>query len=60
MRTKHGTDCTAWYQEVADALAQLPGGPFIIVRNSRSNDEPYALPTLQGIPRSVIPPVDGS
>jgi bifunctional non-homologous end joining protein LigD len=30
LRTKSGTDCTAWYPEVAEALATLPGGPHVI------------------------------
>jgi bifunctional non-homologous end joining protein LigD len=30
LRTKNGTDCTAWYPEVATALAELPGGPHVI------------------------------
>lgn len=30
MRSKNGANCTAWYPEVAEALAQLPGGPYII------------------------------
>jgi bifunctional non-homologous end joining protein LigD len=30
MRTKNGTNCTAWYPEVAEALARLPGGPYIV------------------------------
>jgi bifunctional non-homologous end joining protein LigD len=30
MRTKNGADCTAWYPEVAEALARLPGGPYIV------------------------------
>jgi bifunctional non-homologous end joining protein LigD len=30
MRTKNGANCTAWYPEVAQALAQVPGGPYII------------------------------
>ena len=30
LRTKNGTDCTAWYPEVAEALAGVPGGPHVI------------------------------
>lgn len=30
LRTKSGADCTAWFPEVVQALAQLPGGPHII------------------------------
>lgn len=28
--TKSGADCTAWYPEVVDALAALPGGPHVL------------------------------
>ena len=30
LRTKNGADCTGWYPEVAEALAKIPGGPYII------------------------------
>lgn len=30
LRTKAGNDCTAWYPEVAQTLATLPGGPHVI------------------------------
>jgi bifunctional non-homologous end joining protein LigD len=30
LRTKGGHDCTAWFPEVAHALAALPGGPHVI------------------------------
>ena len=30
LRTKSGADCTRWFPEVAQALAQLPGGPHVI------------------------------
>jgi len=30
LRTKSGADCTAWYPEVAAALAQVPRGPHVV------------------------------
>lgn len=30
LQTKSGADCTAWFPEIARALASLPGGPHII------------------------------
>jgi bifunctional non-homologous end joining protein LigD len=30
LRTKSGVDCTAWFPEIADLLAVLPGGPHVI------------------------------
>jgi bifunctional non-homologous end joining protein LigD len=30
LRTKTGVDCTAWFPEIADLLAVLPGGPHVI------------------------------
>lgn len=30
LRTKGGADCTAWYPEVAEALAKVVGGPHVI------------------------------
>jgi bifunctional non-homologous end joining protein LigD len=30
LRTKTGTDCTAWFPEIARGLAVIPGGPHII------------------------------
>jgi bifunctional non-homologous end joining protein LigD len=30
LRTKNGANCTAWYPEVVQALAQIPGGPFVV------------------------------
>jgi ATP-dependent DNA ligase len=30
LRSKYGTDFTSWYPEVAEALATIPSGPFII------------------------------
>jgi bifunctional non-homologous end joining protein LigD len=30
LRTKNGTDCTAWYPEVSLALDKLPGGPHVL------------------------------
>lgn len=30
LQTKAGGDCTAWFPEIADALAKLPGGPHVI------------------------------
>jgi bifunctional non-homologous end joining protein LigD len=30
LRTKAGTDCTAWYPELGEALSQVPGGPHVI------------------------------
>jgi bifunctional non-homologous end joining protein LigD len=28
--SKNGANSTAWYPEVAEALAKMPGGPYII------------------------------
>ena len=30
LRTKSGTNCTAWYPELTQALRKLPGGPHVI------------------------------
>jgi bifunctional non-homologous end joining protein LigD len=30
LRTKQGVDCTGWFPEIAQLLAELPGGPHII------------------------------
>lgn len=30
LRTKTGADCTAWFLEIVQALATLPGGPHVI------------------------------
>lgn len=30
MRTKNGADCTGWFPEVAEVLATLPGGPYVV------------------------------
>lgn len=30
LRTKSGTNCTAWYPELTQALSKLPGGPHVI------------------------------
>ena len=30
LRTKSGVDCTAWFPEIVDLLAVLPGGPHVI------------------------------
>lgn len=30
LRTKSGVDCTRWFPEVAQVLADLPGGPHVI------------------------------
>lgn len=30
LRTKRGVDCTKWFPEVAQLLAELPGGPHVI------------------------------
>jgi bifunctional non-homologous end joining protein LigD len=30
LRTKSGADCTAWFPEIVEALAALPGGPHVI------------------------------
>jgi ATP-dependent DNA ligase len=30
LRTKSGVERTKWFPEVADVLAQLPGGPHVI------------------------------
>ncbi|UGQ45069.1 ATP-dependent DNA ligase [Massilia endophytica] len=30
LRTRNGTDCTAWFPEVAEALGGLKGGPTIV------------------------------
>lgn len=30
LRSKNGADCTRWFPEVVEALAQIPGGPYVI------------------------------
>jgi bifunctional non-homologous end joining protein LigD len=30
LRTKSGVECTAWFPEIADLLAMVPGGPHVI------------------------------
>lgn len=30
LRTKAGTECTAWYPEVVEALSEIEGGPHVI------------------------------
>jgi bifunctional non-homologous end joining protein LigD len=30
LHTKSGADCTAWFPEIAQALADLPGGPHVL------------------------------
>jgi hypothetical protein len=30
LRTKSGVECTAWFPEIADLLAVLPGGPHVV------------------------------
>jgi ATP-dependent DNA ligase len=39
LRTRRGVDCTPWFPEVCDALADVPGGPYIV-------DGQVAVPTM--------------